>query len=318
MNLLSNLKANIEVKAEGHRTAKLLDTIGGWFGFTAKQIRDEADAKAYEKIKLAEAQQQVVIIENDTDAKLRERAITRQNQQSFIHQQNIEDISIKAAGYLNEIDEGEINGEPVTEEWKAQFFEYAKNITQEQLQELWAKLLAEEIAKPNFVSARALHILYHLSAREATLFQNIARFVIDDGLIISTKESLEFFQIDYSDFYCLQEAGLLILSDPMIRLNYMDRINGYVFPEGPIRINDKSYEFKGPPPSSSSSPYIGGILGLTLTKSSLTSTGILIANITELTRGEEYFHVLADTIGPEYSFVELSAEEIVILNSSTN
>ena len=309
MDILSSLKAN--VKAEGHRTAKFLDTISGWFGFTAKQTKDDADAKAYQIVKLAEAQKQVALIEDETNAELFERATNRQKQRIINHQKNIEDISLKAAGYLNEKSEGEIDNEPVAEEWKAQFFEFAKNITQEQLQEFWAKLLAEEIAKPTSISSRALHILYHISAHEATLFQRIVSLVTDDGQLLFTDGSLELFEVSYSHVLLLQEAGLFTGSDPVGSLRYSEEIDGYLFANRSLRLNEKLYKFKGPTPNR---PRLGPVLSLSI----LTSTGCLIGNIVKPIQNEQYFHELSKAIGQDYSFVELTVEEIKFLGDSTS
>ena len=81
------------------------------------------------------------------------------------------------------------NSEPSSEDISMTFFnkwrENAKTIDEPHLKQLWAKLLVEEIYKPDSISLRVLNTLSMLSTTEAKLFQSSMKYMINnDALII--------------------------------------------------------------------------------------------------------------------------------------
>lgn len=72
---------------------------------------------------------------------------------------------------MNELEnETEVSDEKVDEDWINRFFNTIENISNEQLQQLWAKILAGEIKEPSTYSLRTLDILKNLSFKEAGCF----------------------------------------------------------------------------------------------------------------------------------------------------
>lgn len=78
-------------------------------------------------------------------------------------------------------------------DWFLRFFESAGNISNEDMQVLWAKVLCEEYKKPNSHSYRTLEKLYHLSRNEALLFKQCAALCIEspynEVFILSSEET---------------------------------------------------------------------------------------------------------------------------------
>ena len=66
-------------------------------------------------------------------------------------------------------------------DWFVRFFEDAGNISDEEIQALWAKVLAGEIEQPRSFSLRTLDILRNLSKFEAETLQTIASYAIKIG-----------------------------------------------------------------------------------------------------------------------------------------
>lgn len=69
-------------------------------------------------------------------------------------------------------------------DWFMRFFESAKNISEEDLQNYWAKVLANEIHEPGRVSLKALGILINLDMNDAKAFDSLCQSVvvkIEDG-----------------------------------------------------------------------------------------------------------------------------------------
>ena len=174
------VKVEIIVKAEGRRFKKLIDAIKDWIspGLLARKQKAEVDAEAYKKVTLAEADSKVLLIKDDTEAKLAQRAIARETTIGIKHQRNIDSVVGKTPKHLSVKQEIEINDETVDWEWRSKFFDYAKHVSREDMQEILARILAEEVSKPGSISLRTLDLLGNLSKEEANSFVRVSRFAI--------------------------------------------------------------------------------------------------------------------------------------------
>lgn len=116
---------------------------------------------------------------------------------------------------MNELEnETEVSEEKVDEDWTTRFFNTIEDINNEQLQQLWAKILAGEIKQPNTYSLRTLELLKNLSFKEAELFSKIGNLSIQNltktsTFIPSDKEMLEKLNINFSDILLLQDLNLI-------------------------------------------------------------------------------------------------------------
>ncbi len=70
--------------------------------------------------------------------------------------------------------------EKIDDSWIAVFWDKAGVILDEELQEIWSKVLAQEANRPNSISKRLLHNLSLMSLEDARNFENIGRFCFDD------------------------------------------------------------------------------------------------------------------------------------------
>ena len=143
--------------------------------------------------------------------------------QNAVNQLNIESITSYAANDLK--NETQVSDTHVDEDWITRFFNYAKEISNEEMQIIWGKILAGEVKSPNSYSLRTLEILRNLTKEEADILIKIADFVItldDDYFIFKGKRTPkgytlhEIHKIRYSDMLKLMEAGIIQSGD----LNY--------------------------------------------------------------------------------------------------
>lgn len=98
-----------------------------------------------------------------------------------------------------------------TLDWFVRFFEDAGNISDEQMQELWAKVLAGEIVHPGTFSLRALDVLRNLSREEAEILQTLGAyaFTIADTPYICINEDLKS-QYNYSHkLFAMYDCGFI-------------------------------------------------------------------------------------------------------------
>jgi hypothetical protein len=93
-------------------------------------------------------------------------------EQELKRRANILTIAAEAADNMP----GEVSDQPVEPDWTARFFTSAQDVSAEDLQRLWGKLLASEITAPGTVPVRTLELLRNLSPAESALFQKFATF----------------------------------------------------------------------------------------------------------------------------------------------
>ncbi|RKJ41240.1 DUF2806 domain-containing protein [Acutalibacter sp. 1XD8-33] len=89
-------------------------------------------------------------------------------------------------------------------DWFLRFFEAAGNIRADDMQQLWARVLAGEIKQPRSFSLRAVEVLRNMTTHEALAFKNAAALVLQesDGTIFL------FCDTDLSDVSVNQKYGL--------------------------------------------------------------------------------------------------------------
>lgn len=98
-------------------------------------------------------------------------------------------------------------------DWFIRYYEASGNISDKEMQILWAKILAGEIEKPSSYSLRTLDVLRNISKEEAELFIKICNSAIkiESGkyAIPADRDYILKNSIDYSDILLLGEIGLI-------------------------------------------------------------------------------------------------------------
>lgn len=204
-------------------TTKLIEMVGQAIGtvYEPRQKRKLADATAYEISVIGEAMRNAadvpivydkngVAINSEDFNRLMQRTGTRLALQEATKQLNIENIIDNAYGILEK--EEKCSDDPVEQGWINRFFDSVADISDEDLQNLWGKVLAGEIKQPNSYSLRILDTLKNISKHEAELFQKIAPFILERNSIFflpSSNELLEKYNIAYRDIMILDECGLI-------------------------------------------------------------------------------------------------------------
>ena len=110
-------------------------------------------------------------------------------------------------------------------DWTARFFNYIQDISSEELQPLWIKVLAGEIERPRSVSIRSLSILRNLDQTSAKLFQTLCSCCcvnasVTDPRILDARvpsligtaggNSLREFGLRYGNLNILNEHSLIV------------------------------------------------------------------------------------------------------------
>jgi hypothetical protein len=161
---------------------KLLETIADQIGFSLEplHIRRRAKAQADAAVTAAKAQAEVAEIQLESKLELqqiKDRAKERVLRKEARRQKNLESIAAKAAREVAE----SVSEKPVEQDWLAQFFEYCQDVSNEDMQTLWARLLSGEVAQPGSYSYRTLSVVKMLTADVANLFTRFCSFLWRDN-----------------------------------------------------------------------------------------------------------------------------------------
>lgn len=94
-------------------------------------------------------------------------------------------------------------------DWINIYFESAKNTSDTYMQNVWAKVLVQELSKPDSFSYNTLNILKNLSAKEFQLFENYSQYIISNSFIPNYEDLRKDNYVKYGSILKLDECGLI-------------------------------------------------------------------------------------------------------------
>jgi len=141
---------------------KISEAVGGVF----KPHQIKRIAKAEAEAALIEAKSEIKI----TD--LHRRAMHRFINEEAKKQENIEAITAKAIPQL----EDKSQPQKMDDDWIANFFDKSRIVSDSEMQELWAKVLAGEANAPGTYSKRTVNFIGSLDKSDAILFTKLCGF----------------------------------------------------------------------------------------------------------------------------------------------
>ena len=144
----------------------LIEKISNAAGVLFEPYQIKRVAKAKVEAARIEAQSQIEI----TD--LHRRAARRWIEEEAQRQKNMEGITAKALPQLDE------NAKPdsIEDDWIINFFDKSRIVTDNEMQELWSRVLAGEANVPGTYSKRTVNFLSDLDKVEAELFSKLCGF----------------------------------------------------------------------------------------------------------------------------------------------
>jgi hypothetical protein len=161
---------------------KIVDSIRNACGLAYEPIAVVRKAKADAHAKLIATQNQIEV------AELLHKAGERFLSQQLRQQNNIDAIVAKA---IQQADSEEGTGEACDPDWINEFIDCSKNISNEQMQDLLAKILAGEVSKPGRFSRRTVNLVRTISRSELEQFISLCGFawkVDTDSIVIPDTE----------------------------------------------------------------------------------------------------------------------------------
>jgi hypothetical protein len=97
----------------------------------------------------------------------------------------------------------------VDDDWLFRWRDSASEVSSEELQYLWGKVLAGEVKAPGLFSLRTLEFIRNLSTQEAESIATLSEFIIAGAIYRDAKENLEEKGVTFDTLLYMQDIGVL-------------------------------------------------------------------------------------------------------------
>ncbi|PKP79904.1 MAG: hypothetical protein CVT79_17425 [Alphaproteobacteria bacterium HGW-Alphaproteobacteria-18] len=130
------------------------------------------------------------------------------------HQINLEQISRIALEEASEMNSSEADDEPINRDWFSQWRNRAREISDEEMQRLWAKALAGEARRKGSFSIHTLDFLSRMSRHDAELIGKLGQFALGGDFIFKVRSKIPAAVlatgVTFGDLLKLEALGVLI------------------------------------------------------------------------------------------------------------
>lgn len=261
---------NVDLSGLSEPGAKLIEKVSDAIGvlYEPRRIKKKAEAEAEAK--------KITLLSDIELNDIEQRGLQRMIKQQARKQENIEDITMQAAKQMKEED----NISEIEDDWLVHFFKECENISDKEMQYIWAQILSGEAKKKGMYSKRTINLLSSLDKTDADLITTLGQFIWQAKEPIPVLIDLE---ID-----CIKNSGLtfskLIHLDSIgiitVGTGYSLNFNGT---RGQIFYFDKTINFDF---SKTQNPHTNSVqIGQAL----LTSTGMELIKICGAKPNYEFF-----------------------------
>lgn len=155
------------------------------------------------------------------------RALERVTHQEIRRQENIDTIVRGAVDYLPL----EVSPVEVDSDWLVNFFNLGQDVSSAEMQSIWSKLLAGEVARPGSFKARTLQTVKSMSVEEANLFTALCGF----SFVVGDDWALPMFSHEFFNF--IRSNGLSTTEE--LHLKYIGLLSADVVYYGTFRSDGK-------------------------------------------------------------------------------
>lgn len=176
-----------------------------------------------------------------------DRTALRVDYQERKRQKNLENItSIAATELANEQD---VPVDKPDEDWTTRFFSSAQDVSSEQMQNLWGRILAGEIKRPGSYSLKTLDFIRNITKADALILEHIGRLAVEFGdTTFVAAQNKKWLQDRYQVFpghhFALSELGALYPTDLNLRVFREDSIQEQAFISGEMILLVKRGDIK--------------------------------------------------------------------------
>lgn len=185
---------------------KISNAIGIVYNDSTYKIKKDSLRKVYDEI-----------ANNENIDSFSKAAIISNLNQDLKYYKNQRNIISKAINNIND----DTNVDLVDDDWLNFFFDKAKNVSSEEMQNIWAKILSEEFNRPRSIPKSLIQTIYIMDYETANVFNQICKFVLeidsDDKYVPfidfqKFKNELKEYNITFNTLFELEKYGLIYFS----------------------------------------------------------------------------------------------------------
>lgn len=98
-------------------------------------------------------------------------------------------------------------------DWTARFFDSVQDVSSEDMQKIWARILSGEVENPGRTSLRTLDTLRNMTKRDAEMFSDACSFVFREGEMYFILQRIpdEYDALRHTKLLHLQDCGLIFI-----------------------------------------------------------------------------------------------------------
>ncbi len=239
---------------------KLGDVTGFWVkGHLALPLEEKKMALEEKKMALEEKRmvleaQKLIVNEMATDQsidQIERYAVVASIQKMAKEYENQAKIVFQSGKYLK----NDAQPEKIDADWIFDFMDKAGKISNEEMQQIWGRILAQKANQPSTISKKMLRIIFEISREEAETFMKLVSVCIDiyeDGNFIETvpvvvengDNSNKKYGISYQNLVDIESMGLINLdiksnfvyeADKFMEFRYGDKTVTSINPKQSLR-----------------------------------------------------------------------------------
>ena len=103
-------------------------------------------------------------------------------------------------------------------DWTARFFDCVQDVSSEDMQKLWSRILAGEVESHGRTSLRTLDTLKNMTKRDAEEFRDICSFILAKDFVFYDPQHLHRYRhLEYNKLLHLQDCGLLNVGPNLVK-----------------------------------------------------------------------------------------------------
>lgn len=167
--------ALVDINTDG--LAKLAQIVGNWLGLEARAIERNADANAFASVRKAEAENAAALIRLQGEEQVANYMLAREKRKMN------NTISVVDLAQTQFTEGEQASDEPVNSDWLNRFFSIVEDVSDKDMQQLWARILAGEVKRPKSYSLRTLELLKNISPKEAEVINLASEYLIEEQLL---------------------------------------------------------------------------------------------------------------------------------------
>ena len=184
-----------------------------------RRIEAESEAETSPIIAQARSQALQYLMSPDADVRgtvevTRRDIVQRVEYQERKRLANVRSVVEDAADELGDKEVPDHESDP---DWTARFFNEVQDVSSEDMQKIWAKILAGEVESPGRTSLRTLDTLRDMTKKDAKMFTDICDFVIGNDFVFYDDSIKGFEALNYSNLLHLQDCGLINVGPNLVK-----------------------------------------------------------------------------------------------------